>query len=175
MCVFSVLQLILPVFPLIDKLMDLFWLSLKGKWPEEFYNEILWEKIENSSKLQISYIINLSVTHLPGDSAMETLWLDVREELFGIIRWGWGVVNNCFGVCPNSKICVSRATFSLGSIMLQRNNMISLGKFFLSTLEAQAESTVTTVITELIYCRHNRHSYDSSRISFMYNDNTTFS
>lgn len=57
---------------------------------------------------------------------MEMLWLDVRDKLFnfGIILWGWGVVNNCFGVCPNSRICVSRATFSLGSIILYKARYI---------------------------------------------------
>lgn len=81
----------------------------------------------NFSALQIHYIISRSVKLLPGDSLMETLRLDARDKLFnfGIILWGWGIVNSCFGVCPNSRICVSRATFSLGSIILYKNKIFN--------------------------------------------------
>ena len=34
------------------------------------------------------------------------------------LRWGWGVVNSCFGVWPNSMICVSLIFRSFGSWML---------------------------------------------------------
>lgn len=115
------------------------------------------------SKLQILYIVSLSIKHLPGDSAMEMLWLDVRDKLFdfGIILWGWGVVNNCFGVCPNSRICVSRATFSLGSIILYKTRYIIKPKrqvLFFPPLPWRHVQLLqhyrpSHILKELIYCR----------------------
>lgn len=84
---------------------------------------------------------------------MEVLWLDVRDKLFNfwIFLWGWGVVNNCFGVCPNSRICVSRATFSLGSIILYKARYIikPWRQVLFSPPVPQKHGTVCAVTTAL--------------------------
>lgn len=80
---------------------------------------------------------------LPGDS-----WpggepgLRVMLWNRGVILCGWGLLNNCVGVCPNSRICVSMAIRWSGSAVLHRRRkpLGQLGHVAFGTVCSPAQS-----------------------------------
>lgn len=80
--------------------------------------------VEGSNMQSCVDAIKLCVcVFLPGDSSLSgELMLGLRVMLWnlGVILWGWGLVNSCLGVWPNSRICVSMAILWSGSSLLPR-------------------------------------------------------
>lgn len=60
--------------------------------------------------------------------------LELRVMLWnlGVILWGWGLVNSCLGVWPNSRICVSMAILWSGSSMLAKETESELHNIMLN-------------------------------------------